>query len=130
MKTSFPPNHGLPNDYLGREEFVFRKGDKPSLTDVQWEALKAGIGRGESVLALAPTSTGKTQIGIWALASWLAIDKVQHRATYLVTHRSLANQKFEEFQRILPELLFSGGRRCDSLGYRRSANRCQWRTGR
>ena len=87
---------------------MFRKGDKPSLTDVQWEALKAGIGRGESVLALAPTSTGKTQIGIWALASWLAIDKVQHRATYLVTHRSLANQKFEEFQRILPELLFSG----------------------
>ena len=108
MKTSFPPNHGLPNDFLAREEFVFRERDRPSLTDVQWEALKAGIGRGESVLALAPTSTGKTQIGIWALASWLAVDKARRRAIYLVTHRSLANQKFKEFQRILLEPLFSG----------------------
>ena len=108
MKTSLPPNHGLPNDILGREGLLFREKNTPSLTDIQWDALKAGIGRGESVLALAPTSTGKTQIGIWALASWLAVDKVRRRSIYLVTHRSLANQKFEEFQRILLEPLFSG----------------------
>ena len=59
------------------------------------------------MLALAPTSIGKTQIGIWALASWLAADRARRRTVYLVTHRSLANQKFEEFQRILLEPLFS-----------------------
>ena len=87
---------------------IFRKGDVPSLTDVQWESLNAGIGRGESALVLAPTSTGKTQIGIWALASWIGADRGRHRGIYLVTHRSLANQKFEEFQHIFTDSLFSG----------------------
>ena len=108
MKTSLPPNHGLPNDLLAREELLFREGNTPSLTDVQWDALKAGIGRGRSVLALAPTSTGKTQIGIWALASWLAVDRFRRRAVYLVTHRSLAKQKFEESHRTLLGPLFGG----------------------
>ena len=108
MKTSLPPNHGLPDNLLARQELLFREGDAPSLTDVQWEALNAGIGRGESALVLAPTSTGKTHIGIWALASWIAADRARRRGIYLVTHRSLANQKFEEFQRILLHPLFDG----------------------
>ena len=109
MKTmSLPPNHGLPNDLLAREDFLFREENTPSLTDIQWDALSAGVGRGESVLALAPTSTGKTQIGIWALASWLVGDRARRRAVYLVTHRSLAKQKFEEFQRTLLRSLFTG----------------------
>lgn len=109
MKTSFPPNHGLPSRFLNCEKIVFREQDNPSLTDAQWEALKAGVGRGKSALILAPTSTGKTQIGVWAMASWLA-NGSQRRAIYLVTHRSLANQKFEEFQRILLDPLFNGSR--------------------
>ena len=108
MKTSFPSNHGLPKTLLDREEFLFREEGAPSLTDVQWKALEIGIARGKSVLILAPTSTGKTHIGIWALSSWLASNKAQHRALYLVTHKSLANQKFEEFQRILLDPLFDG----------------------
>ena len=108
MKTSLPPNHGLPEDLLVHEEFLFREEGAPSLTDVQWEALEIGIAHGRSALILAPTSTGKTQIGIWALSSWLASNSAQHRALYLVTHRSLANQKFEEFQRILRKPLFAG----------------------
>lgn len=108
MKNSLPHNHQLPNDLLAHPEVVFREGDAPSLTDVQWEALNAGIGRGESALILAPTSTGKTQIGIWALASWIAADRARRRGIYMVTHRSLANQKFEEFRRILLDPLFGG----------------------
>ena len=110
MKTSLPHNHGLPEDLLIHEELLFREEGDPSLTDVQWEALSAGIGRGESALTLAPTSTGKTQIGIWALTSWLVADRARRRAVYLVTHRSLANQKFEEFQRILLNPLFMDSR--------------------
>jgi helicase len=108
MKTSLPSNHGLPSALLARPEFLFRHNGEPSLTDVQWEALNTGIGRGESLLVLAPTSTGKTQIGIWAFASWLFAHTPRRRAVYLVTHRSLANQKFEEFRRILHEPLDIG----------------------
>lgn len=107
MKTSLPTNHGLPEALLGHEEFLFRENGTYSLTDIQWEALEVGVACGSSALFLAPTSTGKTQIGIWALSSWLASDNTQRRALYLVTHRSLANQKFEEFQRILRKPLFS-----------------------
>ena len=110
MKTSLPPNHGLPRAIADRDALLFRQHGTPHLTDVQWEALNAGIGRGDSVLALAPTSTGKTQIGIWALVSWLFADPARRRAVYLVTHRSLANQKFEEFQRLLldPSIIGTG----------------------
>lgn len=108
MKTSLPSNHGLPSVLLARPEFLFRHNGEPSLTDVQWEALNTGIARGESVLVLAPTSTGKTQIGIWAFASWLFARAPRRRAVYLVTHRSLANQKFEEFRRVLHEPLDIG----------------------
>lgn len=108
MKSSLPRDHGLPDDLLVDPTVIFREGGGPSLTDVQWEALSAGIGRGHGALALAPTSTGKTQIGIWALASWIAADRARHRGIYLVTHRSLANQKFEELQRILVNPLFGG----------------------
>lgn len=108
MKASLPPNIALSQELLTHPEVVFREGGNPSLTDVQWEALNAGIDRGTSALVLAPTSTGKTQIGVWALASWIAADRARRRGIYLVTHRSLANQKFEEFRRILLDPLFGG----------------------
>jgi helicase len=108
VKTSLPLSSGLSSDLIADPKVIFQEDGVPSLTDVQWKALDIGIGRGESVLALAPTSTGKTQIGIWALAAWITADKARHRGIYLVTHRSLANQKFEEFHRILANPLFGG----------------------
>ena len=107
MRDSLPANHGFPEQFLPLDTLLFRDDGELSITDVQWEALNNGVCRGENMLALAPTSTGKTQIGVWALASWLASDRARHRAVYLVTHRSLANQKFEEFQQILLNSLFS-----------------------
>ena len=101
MKTTLPPDSGIPSELIQRQEFLFRENGEPSLTDVQWEALSCGVSRGRSLLVLAPTSTGKTQIGIWALTSWIFQATGRRRAVYLVTHRSLANQKFEEFKRIL-----------------------------
>ena len=110
MKNSLPANHGFPEETLPLDTLLFREDDELSITDVQWKALNEGVGRGENMLVLAPTSTGKTQIGIWALASWLVEDRARRRAVYLVTHRSLANQKFEEFQQILLNPLFFGVR--------------------
>ena len=108
MKYDLPPDHGLSAPLLSDPGIVFREGATPSLTDIQWEALKSGIARGKSLLSVAPTSTGKTQIGIWGLASWISANRARRRGIYLVTHRSLANQKFEEFQRILLDPLFGG----------------------
>lgn len=108
MKFDLPPNHGLPDCILREQRMLFRENGKYSLTDVQWDALNAGIARGKSALVLAPTSTGKTHIAIWAMAAWLARGP-GHRSVYLVTHRSLANQKFDEFRRIFPGSVFGRG---------------------
>ncbi|MBM7113533.1 DEAD/DEAH box helicase [Archangium primigenium] len=101
MKFSLPANHGLPDALLGDAELVPRtKEGAPSLTDVQHEALSQGVARGESLLVVAPTSTGKTLVGVWALSSWI-FSRNSRRAVYLVTHRALARQKFEELLKLL-----------------------------
>jgi helicase len=96
MKYEIPDNHGLSD--LIVEKLVHKSGDTPSLSNIQYEALVHGVGRGESALVVAPTSTGKTQIAIWAIAK--SLEKGQN-TVYLVTHRALANQKFGEFKSLL-----------------------------
>lgn len=93
MKDSLPEGHGLSDAVI--EGLVFHSEGKVSLSDVQHGALEAGVGRGESVLVVSPTSTGKTQIGLWAIAQGLIAGC---NTVYLVTHRALAKQKFEDFK--------------------------------
>lgn len=96
MKCEMPGNHGLSNKCI--EQLVFHEDGSPSLTDVQHSALAAGVGTGASVLVVSPTSTGKTQIALWAIANSI---EARTNAVYLVTHRALAKQKFEEFKTAL-----------------------------
>jgi helicase len=103
MKFELPVNHGLSAESV--ESLVFREGDEYSLTDVQYAALDAGVGRGESVLIVSPTSTGKTQIALWAIAHGL---ENNCRTVYLLTHRALARQKFEDFRGQLTESHLGG----------------------
>lgn len=91
MRQDLPENHGL--DESVQLALIHRVDGRPSITDVQYDALSVGIGRGESVLVLAPTSTGKTQIALWAMAKRLLSGG---RVVYLVTHRALAKQKFHD----------------------------------
>lgn len=94
MKFELPTDHGLSESQ--QRHLLFRdETGQPALSDVQFEALNAGVGRGESVLIVSPTSTGKTQIALWAIASSL---EQGHNTVYLVTHRALAKQKFEDFK--------------------------------
>lgn len=94
MKFQLPGDHGL-SESLQRH-LLFRDGSgQPALSDVQFEALRAGVGCGESALVVSPTSTGKTQIALWAIASSL---ERGCNTVYLVTHRALAKQKFEDFK--------------------------------
>jgi helicase len=105
MKYNLPEQHGLSESIV--EKLVFKEDDKPALTDAQYEALQAGVGRGKSVLVVSPTSTGKTQIALWAIAKSI---ENGYNAVYLVTHRALAKQKFEDFKSLLlPTFLDSNG---------------------
>ena len=93
MKYELPNNHGLTK--LSLEKLIFVEDKQPSLTDVQFAALEMGVGRGESALIVSPTSTGKTQIALWAIAHSL---ENSGNTVYLVTHRALAKQKLEDFK--------------------------------
>lgn len=108
MKHDLPDNCGIPDELLQNRKIVFHDKDRISITDIQYEALEAGVCRGNSLLILAPTSTGKTQIALWGLAAWLRGGPGKRRVIYLVTHRSLANQKFDEFKYLVLDTLFEG----------------------
>jgi len=64
------------------------------LTSVQRDALAAGVSNGHSMVVCAPTSSGKTLIGEIAA---IAGTRVGCMALYLVSHKALADQKFDEF---------------------------------
>jgi helicase len=96
MKYQLPNDHGLSDEIVS--SLVYREGDEPALTDAQYAALETGLGNGESVLVVSPTSTGKTQIAVWAIANGI---ETNANTVYLVTHRALAKQKFHDFQELL-----------------------------
>ena len=77
------------------------------LTDIQRLAIDAGICSGTSVVACAPTSSGKTLLGELAIHQAL---RSNHRCVYLVPHKALANQKFRDFQNKF------GGDNCEVCG--------------
>jgi helicase len=93
MKYELPNNHGLSEHTL--RQLVFLDNGRHALSDAQYDALNAGVGRGESALIVSPTSTGKTHIALWAIAR--SLEQGCH-TVYLVTHRALAKQKFEDFK--------------------------------
>jgi len=103
MKYNFPNNHGLSDLII--ENLVYKSEGNSSLTNIQYEALEHGVGRGESALVVAPTSTGKTQIGLWAIAKSI---ENGCNTVYLVTHRALAKQKFVDFKSLLVNRFFDG----------------------
>lgn len=96
MKCGIPIDSGLDDDVLN--SLFYKDKGQYQLTDVQYESLNKGVGRGESVLVVSPTSTGKTLIGLTALTRGLLEG---HNTVFLVTHRALARQKFDDFKRQL-----------------------------
>ena len=96
MKDHLPTKHGL-TQILLNSPLIHRLQNEISITDAQFAALEAGVARGESLLLVSPTSTGKTEVGLLGIASWLSgANPMSQRAIYLVSHRALARQKFNE----------------------------------
>ncbi len=67
-----------------------------SFTEIQQLAIKGGVADGVSMVICAPTSSGKTMVGEIAVLSALRHSK---RSLYLVSHKALADQKYEDFLR-------------------------------
>lgn len=67
-----------------------------SLTQIQERALQAGVAEGRSMIICAPTSSGKTLVGEIAVLCALRSAK---KSLYLVSHKALADQKFNDFKK-------------------------------
>lgn len=67
-----------------------------SLTEIQHLALAAGAADGRNMIVCAPTSSGKTMVGEVAVLCGL---RASRKAIYLVSHKALADQKYDDFQR-------------------------------
>jgi len=101
MKYGLPTNCGLDEDTFN--PLFYRENNEICLTNVQYESFDRGVGQGKSVLVVSPTSTGKTLVGTVALTKGI---KEGNNAVFLVTHRALARQKFEDFKKqLLKEFL-------------------------
>lgn len=66
------------------------------LTTIQRKALERGVADGRSMVVCAPTSAGKTLVAEIAVLKALQSTK---RVVYLVSHKALADQKYEDFER-------------------------------
>lgn len=97
MREGLPVGHGLTAAVLDNPALMPRANNSAFLTDIQYTALEYGIARSESAIVSAPTSTGKTLIGLWTIAASIVEGG---RAVYLVSHRALARQKFDELQAV------------------------------
>ena len=69
------------------------------LDDFQLEAI-AALNQGESVIVCAPTGSGKTLVGEYAIHRALAMGK---RVFYTTPLKALSNQKLRDFRRIFGE---------------------------
>ncbi len=83
--------HGFPPEIVGRWSTDFPQG----LNALQLKAVNEfGVLSGNSLLVVAPTSSGKTMIGEVAAIQAVTSGK---KAAFLLPYRALVNEKFEEF---------------------------------
>ncbi len=67
-----------------------------TLTDIQRLAIEAGVADGSSMVVCSPTSSGKTMVGEIAVLCALRRSK---KSLYLVSHKALADQKYDDFSK-------------------------------
>ena len=83
--------HGFPPEIVGQWEADFPQG----LNALQLKAVNEfGVLAGNSLLVVAPTSSGKTMVGEVAAIQAVTSGK---KAAFLLPYRALVNEKFEEF---------------------------------
>ncbi len=81
-------------------DFVKQQYSFPKLTPIQKKSVESGVLEGKSVIACAPTASGKTLVATLAISKVLENDNIG-KAIYLVPLRALASEKFKEYQELL-----------------------------
>lgn len=83
---------------LALPDYFFKKYSKfVNLTPVQEKSINSGLLNGKSLLACAPTASGKTLVATMAIANILGKGK----AIYVVPLKALAKEKFNEYTSLL-----------------------------
>ncbi len=77
----------------------------PKLTPIQAKTVDAGLLQNESIIACAPTASGKTLVATMAIANTLGKGK----SIYLVPLKALANEKYKEYKNFLEKTDYSVG---------------------
>ncbi len=84
------------------EFFKLRYAHLPSFTPIQEKCLQAGLLEGKSLLACAPTASGKTLVATMGICNTLGKGK----AIYLVPLKALGNDKLKEYKRLFENTEF------------------------
>lgn len=77
----------------------------PTLTPIQEKAVKAGLLEGKSLLACAPTASGKTLIATMSIYNTLGKGK----AIYLVPLKALGTEKYKEYLNVFKDSPYKVG---------------------
>lgn len=96
MEKDTPKTINLPNFFKQRYAHL------SSFTPIQEKCIRAGLLQSKSLLACAPTASGKTMVATMAISNWLGKGK----AIYLVPLKALGNDKLKEYKRLLENTEF------------------------
>ncbi len=87
------------------EPFKKQYGKFNTLTPIQEKSIKAGLLEGKSLLACAPTASGKTLIATMAIYNTLGKGK----AIYLVPLKALGTEKYKEYLNVFKDSPYKVG---------------------
>src|SRR3989344_8326879 len=87
------------------ESFKKQYGQFPALTPIQEKAVNAGLLQGTSLLACAPTASGKTLIATMSIYNTLGKGK----AIYLVPLKALGTEKYKEYLNVFKDSPYKVG---------------------
>ena len=87
------------------EPFKQRYSKFPSLTPIQEKSVTAGLLEGKSLLACAPTASGKTLVATMAIYNILS----QGKAIYLVPLKALGSEKYKEYLNVFKDSPYKVG---------------------
>jgi len=87
------------------EHFKKQYSKFPTLTPIQEKSVKAGLLEGKSLLACAPTASGKTLVATMAIYNILGKGK----AIYLVPLKALGTEKYKEYLTVFKDSPYKVG---------------------
>lgn len=97
------------HDLLLPESFKKQYNKFPSLTPIQEKSINAGLLEGKSLLACAPTASGKTLIATMAIYNILYHALGKGKAIYLVPLKALGMEKYKEYLNVFRDSEYKVG---------------------